>query len=565
MQVTRFFPAPEAAAFGGDFAAGVKALGNAEWALAADCFQAAIEADADSAEAWEGLAEAAWWLADDGKLFEARERSYQLYNGRRDRLGAGRAATWLAADSVEMRGQPAVANGWLQRASRLLEGRHDTLEFGWLLLTDARLMLMLGGDIADARGMASRATSLARRLAIPDLEAAGLSVEGLAMVTSGSVREGVRRLDEAAAAVISGEVSDLSVVAVTLCILMAACERIRDHERARQWCAKARQVSEERTFPALLALCRPYYADVLMWQGDWRQAEEQLEAASREAAEFVPPYVFASTVRLGSLRWRQGRWEEAERLFGQLEHQPLAQLGLAELAASKGDLPAAIDRAERHLRRIQPGDRLERAPALEMLVRCLAAVGERARAEEHVRELRQIADYVATDPLRASAALAEGVLARCAGDLPTAQRWLEDAVDLFERHGAPFEAGRARIALAETLAGRGRVQEAHREAAIAEETLRRIGAVREAQRAREVALTARRDAGKPGQRDSLTPREVEVLNLLALGRSNQEIAGDLVLSVRTVERHISSIYQKLGLAGRTARTAAAAYVHRRGL
>lgn len=548
------------------FRSAVENLAEADWRSACGSFREIIGESPDSAEAWEGLAEASWWLLDEAGIFDGRERAHQLYRERGDDLSAARMATWLAMDYAELRGEHAISNGWLQKAHRLLERRHRSEEFGWLLLLHARIILISGGGAVEARELASRAAATARRLDLPDLAALALSVEGLLHIAVADIPRAVACLDEAAAGVMAGEVKNLTAEALALCQLMTACERTKDFDRARQWCERVRRVSEERTFPALLALCRPHYAAVLMWHGHWAEAEEQLEAADKELLEFMPPYLTESSVRLAALRLRQGRWEEAESLFASLDH-PAARLGLAELAASRGDLKTAVDLLERHIRQVPEADRLERAAALELLGRCQAELACFGEAEDTISQLREIARSVATAPLRASVAYVEGVLAAQRDDPEQAQRFFEDAVDLFQAGGAPFEAARARIALAETLARRQRREAAVREAEGAAAAMRDMGARKELERAERVlaSIQALPLTELANHDHGLTSREMDVLALLSSGRSNQEIAADLVLSIRTVERHISNIYQKFGLHGATARTAAAARAHRLGL
>lgn len=548
------------------FDSAVEALSRADWRRACGLFQDVIAELPDSAEAWEGLAEAAWWTLDEPLIFEPRERAHQLHRARGDHLSAGRMAAWLAMDYIELAGQQAVSSGWLQRAYRLLEGRHSTEEYGWLLLFHARICMISGEDIQGARRLASRASSLAKRLGSSDLSALSLSLEGLAKLATSDVRRGVACLDESAACVMAGEVRNLTTEALTLCQLMAACERIKDFDRASQWCERAKQVSEARTFPALLALCRPHYASVLIWHGRWDEAEGQLQAAARELMEAMPPYVAEATLRLATLRLRQGRWDEAEDLLSHVE-QPAAHLGMAELSAVRGDLETAVDLLERYIRQVAQADTLEHAAALDLLARYQAELGRFREAADSTRQLREIAESVGTVPLRASSAYAEGVLAGLRGDLEVAQQCLEDAVDFFQRGGAPFESARARIALAEVLARRHRRDAAVREATAARETMLDVGARKESERAERLLERIRDETQvRAAKNDSgLTDREMEVLQLLSSGRSNQEIAADLVLSVRTVERHISNIYQKLGLQGRTARTSAAAHAHRLSL
>ena len=547
------------------FQDGLRALAAADWRRAYSEFKSVVERRPEFAEAWEGLAEAAYWVPDDETILEARERAYHLYRERGNSLAAARMAGWLAVDWFELRGQEGVANGWLQRGQRLINGRRETPENTWLRIAQARLAFMLGRDASVVCRGAAQAAELARRLDLPDMEALSLSLEGLARLGGGDVRRAVPRLDEAAAIVLGREARDITAAAFTLCQLMAACERLRDFDRARQWCAAARQFSEDRGFPVVLSICRPHYGAVLMWRGHWPEAEEHLQIGSRELMEFMPPFAVGALSLLAVLRWRQGRWDEAEETFEQIKHEASAQVGIAELLAGKGEIQAAIDVLERHLRAVPSADMLERGPALELLVRCMAGAGELQQIGGYVEELKAIAERVRTSASRASAHLAQGLVAGAGGDWETARRCLGDAVELFEREDAPFEAARARIALAEALDAGGRHDAAAREAQIAGETLRRVGAAKEAERAARLlaSIKTERSAASRQAADGLTAREQEILALLAQGRSNQEIAGDLVLSVRTVERHISNIYQKLELEGRTARTAAAAYAHRR--
>jgi ATP/maltotriose-dependent transcriptional regulator MalT len=311
-----------------------------------------------------------------------------------------------------------------------------------------------------------------------------------------------------------------------------------------------------------------------MWRGAWEEAERQLEAANVELSASRPPMAVEAVVRLAELRWRQGRWDEADALFRQVEHEGLSQLGRAEMALDRGEATEALDLAERALRRIPPDDRLERAPVLELKVRALAALAGPRAAEPALEELRAIATVAATDPLRASASLAAGALAASRGDHIPALPCLEDAVDFYHRSGAVFEGARARTLLARTLLALGRIESAARETSEALQAFRRLGARRAAIAAesllREIADAAaaagsatRGSVRAPGT--TLSPREAEILALMARGRSNAEIAGTLVLSIRTVERHISNLYEKLGVAGRSARAAAVAYAVTAGL
>lgn len=352
-----------------------------------------------------------------------------------------------------------------------------------------------------------------------------------------------------------------------LCYLMDACDRIRDYDRAVQWCDRVREWAG-RYMPEIYAICRPHYAVVLMWRGEWMRAESELETAMSDLATFAAPMITESVVRLAELRTQQGRFDEAQALFRRVEGEALALAPRAELALALGQYEDAASLAERHLRRLPVADRIDRATGLELAVRAYAALGRMDDARAALAELDEVAAATRACPVRAAASFASGVFALAEARLGDAVRSLEDAVDEYAAASAPFQTGRARVALADALYRLGRRDAAAREANAARDALAALGAVHEAARAADVlACISTGDALPPSgaQSHELTAREVDVLRLIADGRSNQQIAEALVLSPRTVERHISNIYLKLGLSGAAARAAAAAYALKSGL
>jgi LuxR family maltose regulon positive regulatory protein len=547
--------------------AGRAALARGDRDAARKHFTLAVELE-ETPEALEGLAEACWWQDDETATFNARERAYHLYLKKGDKAAAARMAMWMATDSLEFRGEPAVANGWLQRAGRLLEGLPDRPESGWLAVWKGQLALMVHNDPATAVQFGETGADAGRRLGLIDLEMMGLAVEGLSLVTLGDIADGMRKLDEAATAAVGEELVDSGMMATTFCYLLDACDRVRDFDRAEQWCARARELMQKRHCGEFYAFCRPHYAVVLMWRGKWEEAEQQLLAANRDIPRVRPPMAVEGIVRLAELRWRQGRWEEADELFQQVRNEGLAQLGMAELALSRGDARSAIELTERYLRRLPAEDRIERSAGLETAVRALVAAGQATEARQPLAELEAIARRVQTQLLRGSANFAAGVIAAGEGEHNIARRAFEDAADLFERQQAPFENGRARLELARTLAALSRRVDAGREAANALQAFRGVGAIKEAERAAKFLREIEMPPAEPARTANpagLSAREMEVLGLIARGRSNQEIAEDLFLSVRTVERHISTIYEKLGAHGKAARATATAYALKHGL
>ena len=524
--------------------AGHEALRRGEWEQARAHFEAAL-ADGETADAIEALAMAAWWLDDGQVVIESREHAYRLFREQGDNLAAARMATWLTWDYLAFRGEAAVANGWLQRAHRMIDGLDPAPEHGWLAIREAEIAYLLENDLVAARRLAHQALDIGRAIGDADVELSALALEGMALTSDGSVAEGIRMLDEASAAAVAGEISQLWAVGRACCYLVTACERVRDFERAAQWSTRMIEFGERWRIPHLFAVCRAHYGAVLVSRGTWAEAEVEFEAAMRTFRECRPGMGFEAVVRLAELRRRQGRLAEATELFRQVEFHPIARLGLAAVALDGGDAALAAELAERFLRQLGAENRIQRLAGLELLARALVELSEGDRAKAAVGELRELADDLGTDSLRASALAAEGAVAAATGEPETACRCYEDAVDLFQRNGAPFETALARAELARVLSALGRTEAAERQARAADEAMRAI-----------------RAAADNAPVTELTAREVEVLRLVADGLTNPAIAERLVISEHTVHRHLANILMKLGL---SSRAAAAAWAAQRGL
>jgi len=541
-------------------AAGREALSRGEWEQALAYFEAASERT-HSAEAIEALAMAAWWLDNAQLAIESREQAYRLYRERGDTAAAARMAIWLGWDSLAFRGEPAVARGWLQRAHRLLEGLDPAPEHGWLALREGEFAFLLENDIAATRSFAERARSIGTALSVPDIEFSALGLEGLALASQGSIADGIRLLDEASAAAMAGEMSELWAAGRTCCYMITACERVRDLERANQWSRRMLEFAKRWRIQDLFAVCRAHYGAILVLRGTWEEADATFETALRELRASRPGIAFEALVRRADLRRRQGRFEEATELFRQVEFHPYAQIGLAQVALDSGDAALAADRVTRFLRKLGPQSRLQRAAGLDLYARALIALGETDGARNARDELREVVAEVGSDSLRGSALAVEGLVAEADGDLDKARSCTEDAIDLFHQCGDPFETARSRLDLARVLAALGRGGAAAEQARVAREALAGMQAEHEAERARALA----RELGDPASAEAtsvLTPRELDVLRLVAGGLSNTEIARRLVLSEHTVHRHLANILRKLDL---PSRAAAAAWGTRAGV
>lgn len=542
-------------------AAGWAALKGGEWERARASFEESL-LDRETPEAYEGIGVAAQMLNEDTLTFDAREQAYRLYLRRGDKASAARIAAWLAADRLMFRGEPAIASGWLQRAHSLIDGLEPGVDHGWLAIHEGHMAIAMDEDTAKARRLAARAVELGRAFGAPELEMLGLGLEGRALVSEGELEEGMRRLDEATTVALQGEASLLYCVAWACCYLISACERVRDYERAAQWCARVGEFCGQHDI-FLLNICRAHYASVLSWQGRWDEAETQLSAAVDGLQAARPPMVGDALARLGELRRRQGRSADAEELFARSETHSITLLGRAALALDRGQPSEAAELADRYLRRFPDSSRVERGAGLEVSVAALARLGEHEQAEESLRQLREIATRARTRPLLAALRSSEGTLAAARGDHEAARRSFEDALDLLTASDARFEAARVRLDLASSLSAIGHHDRARREIESAVTDFRELGADTELVRA-ETMLS------KPGKKasmantplEALSKRELEVLGLVAEGLTNHEIARRLVLSEHTVNRHVANILRKLGM---PTRAAAASLAGRHGL
>ena len=378
---------------------------------------------------------AAWWLDDANATFDARERAYRLYRERGNPRDAARMATWLAWDYIAFRGERAVANGWLQRARRLLGDVERCPEHAWLALREASWAL--GEDAEKTRRLSVEARELAESVGDLDLEMTARALEGLALVGLGSVEEGMRLLDEASAAAVGGEMSDRTQIGFACCYLIFACERVRDYDRAAQWCERLSEYCDRTGLRPLFSLCRAHYGGVLTWRGTWAEAEEELLRATADLQARRPAQWGDGLVRLAELRRQQGRLEQARELLGRAEPHPFVPLGRALLHLDRGEPEPALDQVEHFLRALGGERRIERAPGLEVKGRALVGLGRADEAEETLGELRELAAVAGTEPLRAGERMTSGLVARAAGKPEEARACFEDAVELSCEAGQP--------------------------------------------------------------------------------------------------------------------------------
>ena len=291
------------AAAASELASGREALDRAAWAEARARFEAALAVE-ESIEALEGLGAAARWQMDAEPALEAHERAYRLARDAGDDAAAARLALELTFDCLQFRGE-AETRGWLERAGRLLDGQPPLPEHSLHAYLCANRTLNADHDPAAARALVSTGVAAAQAAGAFDYEMACVALEGLTLVAGGEIDEGMRRLDEATTAAVAGEVSSVRIAESICCHLIDACQRVRDLERAGEWCRRVEEMADRHADAEMFCTCRLHYADLLVWQGAWSEAEETLTAACRDLGA-IPRKVVDGAVRLAELRRRQG-------------------------------------------------------------------------------------------------------------------------------------------------------------------------------------------------------------------------------------------------------------------
>jgi ATP/maltotriose-dependent transcriptional regulator MalT len=317
------------------------------------------------------------------------------------------------------------------------------------------------------------------------------------------------------------------------------------------------------------AFARTQYASVLIWRGRWQDAEVALDRVLVEA-EGRPMTAAMGMVLRASLRRRQGRLDDALAELSAAEREPfrpavrhLVLTARARIELDRGEAQVAADLAERYLRAVSPSDLIERIDALETLTRARVALGELDAADVAATALEDTADVIPTDAVQGAARATRAEVLRSAGRFEDARVKLDEALVLLDRAGLLHDAIAARVFLAEMLVELGHIGSARSMAEAAQTAAAELGAASE--RARSGAVLARTRREGPGTSSGMTRREVEILRLIADGLTNAQIADRLVLSPRTVERHVSNIYLKVGATGASARTLAIAHARQVGV
>jgi DNA-binding CsgD family transcriptional regulator len=490
-------------------------------------------------------ADAAWWLGRNDESLELSEQVYRrCLQGERSAMAARLAVEigflWL------LRGEETIGSGWISRAHRLLADAPECAAHGYLRYLDVLAALgraAFDTAIAGARDMAA----LAQRHDDPTLEAIALVLEGVATVRSEQVERGLALCDEAMLPVRAGAVTP-NWAGNLYCQVMGLCFELADFARARAWTDATERWCDRFSNAAMFTgICRVHRAQLLDLEGAWDQAEVRAQEACRDLAELNVAVVAAGHYEVGEVRRLRGDDAAAARAYArahELGRDP--QPGWALLRLAQGDASAARAAIETAL--ASSGQALDRPPLLAARVEVAEATEDAALAAATARELRELADRFATPGLRAEASQAEGVALLLGGEPDRALGPLRDACRHWRDLRARYATARNQLRIARALDAVGDVDAADRERAQAARTFEALGARRDLAALEARTAPPQGAAAAPG---GLSPRETEVLRLVADGATNAAIAGRLTISERTVERHVSNIFLKLQVASRT--------------
>ncbi|HEV3364828.1 MAG TPA: response regulator transcription factor [Acidimicrobiia bacterium] len=509
---------------------------------------------ADTVGDFEGAAVVAYLGGRDAESIDAWQKAYAecVRLGQHDR--GARCAFWLGF-VLFLRGDMAQGSGWLARAERLVEAAGgECAAQGFLLIPP--FLHALGSDPATAGRLAGEMLEIARRCGDRDLMAFGLLSSGEAALAQADLGRGMKLLDEVMVSVTTGEVSPIPS-GIIYCAVIEACMNVFDLRRAAEW-TEALQAwcGPEPDRVPFRGQCLVHRSQVLQAHGEWSEAVTEAERARRHLSAPVHPALGLALYQQGELHRLRGEFAEAETAYRAASEQGREPVpGFALLRLAEGRVEAAVA-AVRSMAE-GSGPHPSRAAILAAAVEVLLAADDIAAARSASEELAQIAVAVDVPLLQAMAGYAAGAVHLAEGAPQAALARLRPACKEWRELAMPYDAARSRVLIGLACRALGDDDNAELELDAARGTFERIGA--QPDLARVVKLTERAEQRSPA---ALTSRECEVLRLVATGRTNRQIAAELVVSEHTVARHLQNIFTKLGLSSRAAATA---YAYEHGL
>lgn len=503
----------------------------------------------------EKLALAAYLTGHDKESTHAWTRAHREAIRREDPQRAARSAV-LVGSGLMFQGEAAPAMGWFARGERVLEDCGECPERAWLLIWNA-FARMWGGDAGGALPAFAESVTVGLRFNDVDLLTMSRLGHGMCLVMQGQGPAGIALLDEVMVAVTSGDVSPM-YAGIAYCTVIAGCFDLFDLRRAREWTAAlTRWCASQPDLVPFRGNCLVHRCELMQLEGAWTDAM----AAARQACEHLSGPVTWDTLgsahyQLGELQRLRGQFAEAEESYrkaGESGRRPEPGLALLRLAQGRIDVATGILRRALDETREPPA----RSRVLPAYVESMIASGDIASARAGADELGRIAEVLDAPYLRAVAGSAAGSVLLADGDAGSALQMLRTAGALWRGLDAPYETARVQALIGLACRALGDSETSAMELDFARNVFEQLGAKPDLERLD--ALMTRPNGRSPG---GLTAREVEVLRLIASGKTNRAIARELGLSEKTVARHVHNSLVKLGVPSRAAATA---YAYEKGL
>lgn len=499
------------------------------------------------------LGMSAYLIGKDAESVEILARAHHDLLARGEITHAVRCSFWIGFQLMS-KGDAAQAGGWFGRAGRLLEENQiDSAEQGYLLIPVA-VGKLYGGDFPGAIEDFLRAGEIAARFPEPDLITLVKLGQGQAMVGMGETASGMALLDEVMVGVTSDDVSAI-VVGLVYCAVISACHEVFDIRRAHEWTgALTRWCAAQPDLVPYRGQCLVYRAQLMQLKGSWAEAMNEAKLACDQLAgapdQMAIGLAFYELAELHRLRGEFPQAEDAYRESTQWGNPPqpgLSRLRMIQgrLDTAKGAIRVALDEAQ---------DVVNRSRLLPTFIEIMIAAGDLPSARSALQELSEIAARFGAPLLNATADFASGSLLLAEGEGRAALTVLRKACKTWQELEVPYEDARTRVLIGLTCRELGDIDTEIMELEAARRLFTRLGAAPDLARLERLAAVESPAAG------GLTGREVQVLALVATGKTNREIATDLVISEKTVARHLSNIFTKLEVSSRSAATAYA-YEH----
>lgn len=522
------------------------AFARRDWLDAYDLYVAA-EAEAPlNVDALDRLVSAAGMVYRDDKVISASEQLYEraLASCMPDR--AARTAFFLSM-RLGMLGEGGRSSAWAQRAKHVVDETPYEISARALLTFPEIRGLSMRGEHARAQTLAREAIEIGRRCGDADCVAFAMTLLGRALIQSGNVADGLAALDEAMLQASGWQLSPV-VTGLIYCLTIAGCRTVHAHDRSREWTQVLADWCEAQ--PQLIAfsgICRVHRSEILELVGSWDESVAEARRAAGSIQEVADPMMSAAAdYQQAEIARMRGQLTKAERFYTEASRKGAdPQPGLALLRMAQGLREQALHGLNRAVE--TANDDLMRARLLPALVDVALGCSASDAAAAAATDLTQIARTYRTEMLQAMADQANGCVAIASGLPAEAIPPLRRAFAIWAAFGAPYIAARIRMRIGDACGALGDAEGARLEREAARAAFEALGAVTDLAEA-EAHLGQR-------PRNVLTAREREVMRLIAEGRTNRAIAAVLVLSEKTVERHVSNIYDKLGVASRAAATA----------